>query len=624
MKKDNGITLIALVVIIIVLLILAGISLNYATGDTNLIQKSKEAMFKSDAKDLKDMWDARVAGIDATNINYESVEDVIGVEKIPESLRGIFAIENGKLVYKSDIAALSDEQKSWLLEVGINQAYIVPLDIKIKASFAQVIQSINSKSADVIFVLDVSVSMLEDLYTPSGNNTKRYQAMFTALNSAIPTIIEANEKNRISIVVYGGTNNTVLELGHYLPVDDNGYFTIDYNSAYAGYYGARYSHSTLAKTNIKGISQKTITYIGGTGTRGGMARACSIINNRNLEDPVYGKNEPIIILLTDGEPNRYTNSADMNRITNYMTGEESSYTGYNCFYWTIKLGCAIKDYYKEKNLQFITINFNDSVLSSMVLNPKGTNDSNRKMNEIRNSADYIDLYNRRRYLTSEETARYNRYCDLLEELDNNKTNCDKLAEAFNRGDFYNYADKAYSGEFSTEELKDIFDEISVQIAKATDVEIGEEREGAILNVTDDMKYFNEETQEWINLKLDTNGMVQVSVVASVYQTPSTPDGTPTIKKTPAGKDMSVTYTKQYTVGQIMSGVDPNLAYVNGNITWNIRADFDERYTASKNNVRNLALQELAKQDYRPDTNQGDIADIGYIEIIVPVVIDDGT
>ena len=74
----------------------------------------------------------------------------------------------------------------------------------------------------------------------------------------------------------------------------------------------------------------------------------------------------------------------------------------------------------------------------------------------------------------------------------------------------------------------------------------------------------------------------------------------------------------------MSGVDPNLAYVNGNITWNIRADFDERYTASKNNVRNLALQELAKQDYRPDTNQGDIADIGYIEIIVPVVIDDGT
>jgi hypothetical protein len=260
----------------------------------------------------------------------------------------------------------------------------------------------------------------------------------------------------------------------------------------------------------------------------------------------------------------------------------------------------------------------------MILNPKGTNDSNAKINEIRNSADYQDLYNRRRNLSTADLARYNKYRELLEELENNKNSCDRLAEAFNNGAFYNYADKAYSGEFSTEELKDIFDEISVQIAKATDVDVADKTEGAILNVTDDLRYFNEETQEWIDLKLDKNGTVNVSVVASIYQKPSTPDGEPTIKKTAAGQDMSVTYTKSYTVGQIMSGVDPNLAFVNGNITWNIRADFDERYTASKNNIRNLALQELVKKGYRPDTDQGDVSDIGYIEIVVPVVVDDGT
>ena len=619
MKKDNGITLIALVVIIIVLLILAGISLNYATGDTNLIQKSKEAMFKSDAKDLKDMWDARVAGIDATNINYENVEDVIGVEKIPESLRGIFAIENGKLVYKSDIDSLSDEQKSWLFEVGINQAYIVPLNIVIKGAFSQVIQSVNSRSADVFFVLDVSTSMDEDLLEAEGNNKRRYQAMFTALNSAIPTIMEANEKNRFAVVTYSGNCFEAVPLGHHEAKSDTGFFTINYTT--------KSNPSWYAKTNIKGLNDTNLSRGNGTGTRMGMAKACTLINARNSSDPTYGKNEPIIILLTDGEPNKYRTEANMANIATYLTeGSNSGFNGnYDCYFWTIKLGCAIKDYYKSQKLQFITINFNESYLSSLILNPSGYNESNTLINAITNNPDYIAIKNKSYYnRTTEEKARYNRYKTLLDELNKNKAVCDQLVEAFNRGDIYCYPDKAYSGEFSTEELTNIFNEISVEIAKATDVELGEETEGAILNVTEDMTYTNPDTGEVMPLKLDTSGAVQVSVVASVYERPVSEDAEPQIKRDSTGKEMSITYQKTYTVGQIMSGVDPNLSYSNGNIQWNIRADFDERYTASKNNVRNLALQKLTQQGFRPDTDRGEVADIGYIEIIVPVVIDDGT
>lgn len=42
-KKEKGITLVALVVTIIILLILAGVAITMALGDNGLFQKSKEA-----------------------------------------------------------------------------------------------------------------------------------------------------------------------------------------------------------------------------------------------------------------------------------------------------------------------------------------------------------------------------------------------------------------------------------------------------------------------------------------------------------------------------------------------------------------------------------------------------
>mgnify|MGYP000643529647 CR=1 FL=1 len=46
-KKNKGITLVALVVTIVVLLILAGVSINLVLGDNGIITKAKEAQRKS-------------------------------------------------------------------------------------------------------------------------------------------------------------------------------------------------------------------------------------------------------------------------------------------------------------------------------------------------------------------------------------------------------------------------------------------------------------------------------------------------------------------------------------------------------------------------------------------------
>ena len=58
MKKNKGITLVALVVTIVVLLILAGVSINLVLGNNGVISKAKEAETKSaeaSQNDLKGM-----------------------------------------------------------------------------------------------------------------------------------------------------------------------------------------------------------------------------------------------------------------------------------------------------------------------------------------------------------------------------------------------------------------------------------------------------------------------------------------------------------------------------------------------------------------------------------------
>lgn len=54
MRKDQGITLLALVVTIIVLIVLAAVSINAITSDNGLIKKSQEAKFKLEASSYKE------------------------------------------------------------------------------------------------------------------------------------------------------------------------------------------------------------------------------------------------------------------------------------------------------------------------------------------------------------------------------------------------------------------------------------------------------------------------------------------------------------------------------------------------------------------------------------------
>ena len=96
-KKERGITLIALVVTIIVLIILAGISINLIFGTNGIINKAKDAKIKTDIASIKENIQMEILGKQAENngnISDDSLKEIL--EKY-----GTLSHEEEKLIDKT-------------------------------------------------------------------------------------------------------------------------------------------------------------------------------------------------------------------------------------------------------------------------------------------------------------------------------------------------------------------------------------------------------------------------------------------------------------------------------------------------------------------------------------------
>ena len=82
MKNNKGITLIALVVTIIVLLILAGVSIAMLTGDNGILSRGQEAAYKNDVGNAKDEIAMKIA---EAITNWNAVKYGNSTETITES-----------------------------------------------------------------------------------------------------------------------------------------------------------------------------------------------------------------------------------------------------------------------------------------------------------------------------------------------------------------------------------------------------------------------------------------------------------------------------------------------------------------------------------------------------------
>ncbi len=128
---EKGITLIALVVTIIVLLIIAGVSILMLTGNNGIINQAVKAKFLTEVSTLKEQLEIQEIG-EGKEIQFGTIE---GALDISSEYNEKLLIENGKLVYNPD--KVSEKEKEWLEGIGIkgkSNYYLIMME-ETKAKF---------------------------------------------------------------------------------------------------------------------------------------------------------------------------------------------------------------------------------------------------------------------------------------------------------------------------------------------------------------------------------------------------------------------------------------------------------------------------------------------------------
>ncbi len=123
-KNEKGITILALVITVIVILILAGITIGTISGDDGAIINASKAKFRTEIRDIQEKIELEeINHNDGEDFQFESLEDLIGRT---DEYNEILSIENGNLVY--DPEKVSDKQKEWLEEMDIQaKTDIIPI-----------------------------------------------------------------------------------------------------------------------------------------------------------------------------------------------------------------------------------------------------------------------------------------------------------------------------------------------------------------------------------------------------------------------------------------------------------------------------------------------------------------
>ena len=141
-RANKGITLIALVVTIIVLLILAGISINFTLSNDGLIVKAQEAQFKTELSTVKEQID--IEKLAQLNKGYTIFDLKEQLEKQIQSLQvGIANARKGEEIIQNSEGNIADLQDKLLrMEVLIFQ-YDEAYKEEIQAEMNSLIQEVN-------------------------------------------------------------------------------------------------------------------------------------------------------------------------------------------------------------------------------------------------------------------------------------------------------------------------------------------------------------------------------------------------------------------------------------------------------------------------------------------------
>ncbi len=138
-KKQEGITLIALVVTIIVLIILAGVSISMIIGDNGIITLSQNAKKETEITDVKEKLQMEV--LDKQVKNKGNIKKVEFIEILGKYFKDVPTEEN--LPEDLTTLILQTKEEYGLYEINIGEIWNGTFNIEIGENFAEIVTSTN-------------------------------------------------------------------------------------------------------------------------------------------------------------------------------------------------------------------------------------------------------------------------------------------------------------------------------------------------------------------------------------------------------------------------------------------------------------------------------------------------
>ena len=226
--KNSGITLIALVITIIVLLILAGVSIAMLTGENGILTQAQKAKFVTEIQELRER-------VELSEINVENkfgkINDVLNIDT---NYNDKLEVENGKIVYVE--GKFGDEELEWLKELGVekkNRYYMIMSEDKKNSEYkdytnAGTLVNFRDIVNDGSFSTDYDIAYLvEDInfseissgemndWIPIGTEDNNFDKIFEGGKNKIKNININSDSSNQGIFSYntGIIRNLILDSG---------------------------------------------------------------------------------------------------------------------------------------------------------------------------------------------------------------------------------------------------------------------------------------------------------------------------------------------------------------------------------------------------------------------------
>ena len=265
LKNKSGITLIALVVTIVVLLILAGVSISMLAGENGIIKRAQEAKEKSEIAEEKEVVEISAVGATARNNGGEITYDNLDEE---------LAMNLGDREYTLDgtgpfTVTYTDTERSYIVETNgeVAEAGKDETGIAIKLTLTYENKTLNvSELPNVKEVVDDNVPIPQGFYYVGGtkeegvvisdkpednldNSKQGNQFVWIPVNQNQKLMLEVESKEEITEIVVtqpDGTKSTISASGKTY----NDEITMTKN----GVYEVEVKTTTTSKTASKRIS----------------------------------------------------------------------------------------------------------------------------------------------------------------------------------------------------------------------------------------------------------------------------------------------------------------------------------------------------------------------------------